>query len=52
MKFKRKARNEYDYYNLIEKCILDMETDERLEIVTAIELRENCINRDELKNLV
>ena len=28
LKFKQKARNEYDFYNLIEKTVLEMEDDE------------------------
>ena len=39
MRYKKKAKNEYDYYNLIEKSILDMEVDDD---------KSNEINAEEL----
>ncbi len=52
MKFKKKADNEYEYYNLIEKSILDMEEDENLRKETEEELGENGMTREDLKQLV
>ena len=53
MRHKKKAKNEYDYYNLIEKSMLDMESDDdKSKVVAEDELNANSITLDELKALV
>ena len=54
MKHKKKANNEYDYYNLIEKSILDMEEDDdkSKKGIDEGELKANGITLEELKGLV
>ena len=47
-----KATNSYDYYNLIEKALLDMEEDSDLKKITQEDLLTNDLNKDELLEML
>ena len=44
----KKAKNEYDYYNLIEGALLAMEEDSDLKKVTEEDLKKNDLNKEDL----
>jgi len=49
--FRITSKNAYDYYNIIEKSVLEMEGEESTRISEEI-LRENGMNRDDLYKIV
>lgn len=45
--YRNKAKNAYDYYNIVEKSVLEMEGEESNRISEEV-LKENGMNRDDL----
>lgn len=48
----QKASNSYDYYNLIEKALLDMEEDSDLKKISQEDLDNNDLNKEELLEML
>ena len=48
----QKASNSYDYYNLIEKALLDMEEDSDLKKITKEDLDSNDLTKEELLEML
>jgi len=52
LKAKKKARNEYDFFNLIEKCILGMdEEDSDKKTISDEEFTENGLEREDMQQI-
>lgn len=51
-KFRSQANNQYDYYNIVEQSVLEMESDEGTKSITEESLRENGMNSEDLHKLV
>jgi hypothetical protein len=47
-----KATNAYDYYNLIESALLDMEEDSELKNVTSEDLEKNDLKKEDLYEMI
>ena len=51
-KFRSQAKNKYDYYNIVEKSVLEMENDDGTKSITVESLHENGMNSEDLHKLV
>ncbi len=49
--FREKSKNQYDFYNLVEKSVLEMEGEESNRF-NEEQLKENGITRDDLQKIV
>lgn len=51
IKFRSKSKNPYDYYNIVEKAVLEMEGEESNRI-NEDQLKANGMSRDDLQKIV
>ena len=47
-----KSTNEYDFFNLVERCILGMEDDDNEKDIADKEFEENGLKKEEMKQMV
>jgi hypothetical protein len=51
VKFRAKSKNQYDFYNIVEKAVLEMEGEESNRI-NEEQLKENGMAREDLQKIV
>lgn len=46
--FRNKSKNAYDFFNLVERSVLDMDDDDPKQKITDSEFKENGIKKEEM----